>query len=951
MKFCLPFCWSSRSVRIALLFFCAACLCFSCARPMNKGYRNFKRGKTDKAEKIFKKYLNDPNYDLAAEYYLLRMRTKKARKLRDWASADSAFAVLSRKYDGISPQKEAALKQVRARKRNVEGSRLRFQRRAIQLAERSTTTAMLDTIRALFPEWNPKLAPDWDSARAHVVNRLLPTQDYETATAILNRHRDVVYPHNFRHLWKLDDDIWMLFTKRYPLCDIHLFREDHPDHAYSKDCWFDAARAMFCEESIDSALAFLQQYPYSALEGVALWYVLDNAKSRSAASLAPEARQYLDDLHQLVELVRDAACELETGHLSKERLYHYLKTYAPRLSAFYLLQAAADYYLKNNRPGDALLLLLDMQPHFPDTFVCNARYTFQVNKQPWIKKAIKYLDTQAEDLHIQPANQWNLQGTHTYSAVTWDEGQEMYFAVKSGRKTRVMRSVLEDGAWSIPQVENTLSMRNGAIPMSMTDDGLEILLKIGSRLYISSRKSEDAGWNYPIRIPYTFPYMNRAVFAPDGTAILVDAAESKPTAEGKPKSNIYYCARTDDGRFHKPRPLSGGINTTGQEINPYLCADGKTLYFCSDGHAGYGGLDVFVSRRIKGSWTEWTKPENLGYGINTSSDDYGFTWVPENGTEALYTAINACSDLRDIWRSDVPLQHRPDLRKQLRGLIADQDGVPLGKGGLELQFNEAPVPFRIPISSKGRYRYLLPDSVRSVQLYANIPGYFTDRDTTHFLHASLPFAPIRDTFSVTKLAQLRFNLKLRYGTFRENTAEFNDPRVYKEMELLRKFVLRRRAVLNFIVHTDSLSQNAQALTEAQAETIMRYMLDSLGTPAKRISATGMGATDAHCPNTTAEGRACNRRVEIDFKILPPPPKPEPELVADIPTRTPPSDKPAEPDNPSLKSPRKKALTDELFEEKKPARRTFWQRLAFWKKPKKTTVPAKEDALEVEEVDD
>ncbi|MBL7776061.1 MAG: OmpA family protein [Saprospiraceae bacterium] len=927
-----------------------ACLLASCAHPMKKGYRHFKGGKADKAEKLFKKYQNDPLYDLAAEYYLLRLRTKRARTLREWAAADSAFAELSRRHIGISPEKDAALKTLRARRRNVEGARLRFQRRAIQLADQSPTTALLDSVGRMFPDLNAKLWPEWDSARAHVVNRLLPTTDYETATSILNHHRDVVYPHHYRHLWKLDDDIWKLFRDRYALCDLHLFREDHPDHAFSKDCWFDEARAMFCAESVDSAFAFLKRYPYSALEILVVDYLLEATQNQSTAQLDADNSRQLQDLHHFYDLARNAQCELESGKLSHEQLYHYLDNYSPRSTAYYLLRTAADFYLKTNRPGDALLLLLDMRPNFPDTFVCNTRYVFQIDKQSWIQGAIRHLEKQTENLRRQTAKQWNIAGTHCYSAVSWDEGQEVYFTLKKGRQSRIMRSTLEaDGLWSIPSVDNTLSMRNGATPLSMTDDGLEILLKVGDRLYISSRKTETSAWNYPIRIPYVFRNMSRACLAPDGSAILLDAADGAATAQAKPRSNLYLCLRNDNGRFHKPRPLGGGLNTRDHDINPYLCADGKTLFFCSDGQqANYGLLDVYVSRRTPPGWTEWSTPVNLGYGLNTSDDDYGFTWVPETGLEALITQINPCDKVRDIWAVDIPQDHRPGLPRQLRGLITDQEGQPLDKGVVEIQLNANPKPLRIPVSPSGRYRFPLPDSVHTVGLYVNVPGYFTGRDTLHRIAPGTPPATLRDTFQVVKLSVLRNRFVLRHGSFREGTAEFDDPRVYKELELLHKFVLRRRAVLHFKAYTDSLSRNAQALTEARGQTILRYLLDSLGTPIKRLSAEGRGATDPLCPNATAEGRACNRRVEIGFTILPPPPKAEPDpflQASTAPARTPPSAEPAEPGG--GKTARRAGPTDELFEEKKPRKRKWWQRLMFWKKQKKDA-PAGEDDVEVEE---
>jgi len=82
-------------------------------------------------------------------------------------------------------------------------------------------------------------------------------------------------------------------------------------------------------------------------------------------------------------------------------------------------------------------------------------------------------------------------------------------------------------------------------------------------------------------------------------------------------TDIYMCKR-EDGKWSELVNPGATINTFGNEMFPYIAENGD-LYFASDGLAGFGGLDLFVTRKTLG---KWTNPENLGQQINSSYDDF-----------------------------------------------------------------------------------------------------------------------------------------------------------------------------------------------------------------------------------------------------------------------------------------------------------------------------------------
>ena len=89
--------------------------------------------------------------------------------------------------------------------------------------------------------------------------------------------------------------------------------------------------------------------------------------------------------------------------------------------------------------------------------------------------------------------------------------------------------------------------------------------------------------------------------------------------DGYGGSDIYVSHRLPNGRWTEPENLGPTINTAGDETTPFIHADNQTLYFTSNGHAGYGGDDLFLTK--KGPKGVWCEVENLGFPINTIENE------------------------------------------------------------------------------------------------------------------------------------------------------------------------------------------------------------------------------------------------------------------------------------------------------------------------------------------
>ena len=88
--------------------------------------------------------------------------------------------------------------------------------------------------------------------------------------------------------------------------------------------------------------------------------------------------------------------------------------------------------------------------------------------------------------------------------------------------------------------------------------------------------------------------------------------------------DIFVKIRKDNGGYAAPINLGRNVNTKGMEMGVSLAADNKTLYFSSAGHPGYGGADIYMTKRLDESWERWSKPVNLGPIINSEKHETDF---------------------------------------------------------------------------------------------------------------------------------------------------------------------------------------------------------------------------------------------------------------------------------------------------------------------------------------
>ncbi|MGM0648380.1 MAG: OmpA family protein [Bacteroidota bacterium] len=142
---------------------------------------------------------------------------------------------------------------------------------------------------------------------------------------------------------------------------------------------------------------------------------------------------------------------------------------------------------------------------------------------------------------------------------------------------------------------------------------------LGCKIYFSKKRGRT--WSDPELVklgPDTFTYGHPTLTKDERTIIF-----SSDMDGGSGGKDLWMATRRSSSRpFGEPVNLGSTINTSGDEMYPYLFDD-NTLYFASDGHVGLGGLDIF---KVTKEGEEWGEPVNMKAPINSHVDDFGITF-------------------------------------------------------------------------------------------------------------------------------------------------------------------------------------------------------------------------------------------------------------------------------------------------------------------------------------
>ncbi|MCX6141492.1 MAG: OmpA family protein [Candidatus Kapabacteria bacterium] len=455
------------------------------------------------------------------------------------------------------------------------------------------------------------------------------------------------------------------------------------------------------------------------------------------------------------------------------------------------------------------------------------------------------------------------------------DGSVLYFSRKDhdGNVTKDKRDVwvttkMKNGSWSAPKnLGAPINTAGNNFAIAVTQDLNTLFLQgtyesdgsMGKGVSYSTRTKD--GWSAPVNMAIDdYENLNSYVnshLSPDGSVLIT----SIQTRDSRGSNDLYVCFRKQNNTWTAPKNLGSVINTQGSEMGPFIAGDGKTLFFSTTGHPGYGGRDIFVSRRLDDTWLNWSEPENLGNGVN-SDEHETFIQVPARGDSAYYSSTKNSLGQDDIVAIALPSGARPVALLMARGRVLDAETkLPVTARVVYEELPSGRIAGTATSSAvDGSYRVgLVNGNLYGVR--AEAEGYYALSEQFDARSLGAYVEADRDLY----LTPIKMNVAIRLNNVFFDVGKYDlRTESYPELDRLVEFLQKNPSVrIALAGHTDNVGSDADnlGLSQNRINSVQTYLV-SKGTDAQRMTAKGFGESKPMAPNETEEGRQQNRRVEF-----------------------------------------------------------------------------------------
>jgi outer membrane protein OmpA-like peptidoglycan-associated protein/Tol biopolymer transport system component len=325
--------------------------------------------------------------------------------------------------------------------------------------------------------------------------------------------------------------------------------------------------------------------------------------------------------------------------------------------------------------------------------------------------------------------------------------------------------------------------------------------------------------------------------------------------------DLYVTRKKPDGSWGVPENLGPEINTKENELTPFLHSDSKTLYFSSKGHKGLGGYDIFMAKQDE--LGKWSKPKNLGSPINSINDDVSF-FVSLDGKRGFFSSDKYKSVGKggiDVFMFDLYAEVRPEEIRMVKGDISSDPGMKRS-GEIELKNLKTKEVTKVKIDStdgkfvtvvKAKDDYLLTIKKEGIAFSSTV---ITKADTGALVKKEMEMKKVEPGKAY----------RLNDINFPTNSAVLSD----EARLIIEEFAsyLKTNPSMKVAIHghTDNVGEDGSNLTlsESRAYSVFSY-LKQQGVAESRLTYKGYGETKPLASNDTENGRRINRRTE--FVIL------------------------------------------------------------------------------------
>lgn len=389
----------------------------------------------------------------------------------------------------------------------------------------------------------------------------------------------------------------------------------------------------------------------------------------------------------------------------------------------------------------------------------------------------------------------------------------------------------ERGEWQRPEPaggELNSDMDEGVV--SFSPDGMTMYLTMARRspvanttVEIYTSKRTEQSWSKPVKYeitPDTLSAVGHPAVSPDGNWLYFTS--DMPGGYGG--RDIWKINLTSArGSLENLGPQ---INTPGDEMFPYMRTD-SLLYFASDGHPGFGGLDIFRAR-LDASGQRWSV-ENMGMPINGPGDDFGITFGP--GESGFFSSNRGDARGYDhIYSFELP-----ELKITISGYVVDKDDEPVPNAVIRIVGDDGSNQKEVA-RDDGSFRFNLQRGVKYVMM-AGAQGYLNVKQEFESDSAEEDADYVID-FVLASINKPNVVENIFYdfdkATLRPESATALD-------ELAQMLRDNPNITLEMSSHTDRWGTDAynEGLSNRRAKSVVDYLV-AAGIPQARLSWIGYG---------------------------------------------------------------------------------------------------------------
>jgi peptidoglycan-associated lipoprotein len=295
-----------------------------------------------------------------------------------------------------------------------------------------------------------------------------------------------------------------------------------------------------------------------------------------------------------------------------------------------------------------------------------------------------------------------------------------------------------------------------------------------------------------------------------------------------------WMAELNGSDWVNPQNLGPRINTSSDEMYPCAHPDGS-LYFASNGHPGYGGLDIFKAERdtlaervdsIPVAWLVY----NMGTPFNSNGDDFGITFAG-NSQNGFFSSNRGQKKGFDEIYSFV----LPEMEFAIEGIVNDNNNEPISEAKLRLVGNEG-TNSKLTVRRDGTYKVKINKDAKYVVL-ATARGYLNQSATlnTYDLKDSKTYEQNFTLAPISKPVTME-NIFYEFGKW--DLTPSSEAGLQQLVKLLND---NPNITIELAAHTDYVGddESNRILSEKRAESVVNYLIKS-GIEQERLTPVGYG---------------------------------------------------------------------------------------------------------------